>query len=83
MLRFLIQLIYYKREINCSWCQNSSSDLCHPVILNLSHKMSNIKLRPRRLHMNNSDMFVNCADCTPCKNTLVLTTQLFHLKYPE
>lgn len=59
MLRFLIQLIYYKREINCSWRQNSSSDLCHPVILNLSHKMSNIKLRPRRLHMNNSDMFVN------------------------
>lgn len=59
MLCFLIQLIYYKRDINCSSCQNGSSELCHPVILNLSHKMSNIKLRPRRLHMNNSDMFVN------------------------
>lgn len=26
---------------------------------------------------------MNIAQCTPCKNTLVLTTKLVHLKYPE
>lgn len=30
-----------------------------------------------------STMDMNIAQCTPCKNTLVLTTKLVHLKYPE
>lgn len=28
-------------------------------------------------------MDMNIAQCSPCKNTLVLTTKLVHLKYPE
>lgn len=30
-----------------------------------------------------STMDMNIVQCSPCKNTLVLTTKLVHLKYPE